>query len=208
MLELTVPQPLATLAVEGVVKVLVVPEPPKCPECDGLGVVGWRVNVGTALAPVVSHPMCLRCIGDGLARWPAEVTIRSSEDEPEGPLAQPYRTDEPEPPAFWETFGCNADQVAGVELVDSPDGEWWQMVFPWGGEVVGTLSVEAAVPILGVDDIIEESCGWVSVFHRSAYLLLQSESGEHRHSDISDQIAFQDFHPGHTALILGGETDA
>ncbi len=154
MIELTVPQPLATLAVEGVVTVLV---------------VDW--------SPCVSR------------RWPAEVTIRSSRVEPEyrhGPLLN----------AGWQV-----SKLGGMMFL-AHRGRWWPSYDIPRGEVLGSVTVEAAVPILGVDDIIEESCGWVSVFHRSAYLLLQSESGEHRHSDISGQLAFQDFPVGNTALIL------
>ncbi len=190
MIELTVPQPLATLAVEGVVTVLVVPEPPPCPECRGEMVV----RLPTQERWEVPHGICADC-GDGLARWPAEVTIRSSEDEPwvndqgRGPGPGPFRT---------------RRNVGAFYLTDMRDGKGIPLPL---GEVLGSVTVEAAVPILGVDDIIEESRGWVSVIHRSAYLLLQSESGEHRHGDISDQLAFQDFPVGHTALILGGETD-
>ncbi len=180
--EMTFDQPLATLAVAGVVTVLVVPEPPKCTVCGGHG-------------KIVVHAIdrwwyCETCDGDGLARWPAEVTIRSTTKEPEITNG-----------GAWDVWRHMDGEFALVR-----DRHFVQFL-PLG-HVLGSVTVEAAVPILGVDDIIEESCGWVSVFHRSAYLLLQSESGEHRHSDISDQIAFQDFHPGHTALILGGETDA
>ncbi len=180
MIELTVPQPLATLAVEGVVTVLVVPEPPPCPECRGEMVV----RLPTQERWEFPHGICADC-DDGLARWPAEVTIRSTDERP----------------------GIAAELTAvhaAAETMDAYDAA--RLEFP-PGEVVGSVTVEAAVPILGADDIIEESCGWVSVIHRSAYLLVQSESGEHRHGDISDQLAFQEFPIGHTALILGGETD-
>ncbi len=204
MIELTVPQPLATLAVEGVVTVLVVPEPPKCTACGGEG-WHWRTE------PVCGEPTntqmdCFSCGGDGLARWPAEVAVRSSEDEPEGPLAQPYRTDEPEPPAFWEAFGCNADQVAGVELVDSPDGEWWQMIFPWGGMVVGTVTVAAAVPI--VDSWPTQGdpfCVYAGEDYPAAAFIPGNDGVTAASLDIFDQLAFQDFPAGHTALILGGQ---
>ncbi len=195
--ELTVPQPLATLAVMSAVTVLVVPEPPKCHECGGSGEVerwggGGR---GRRRRPFWGRHCCRACDGDGLARWPAEVTIRSSDEEPwvnyegRGDGYGPFRT---------------RRNVGAFYLTDMRDGKGIPLPL---GEVVGSVTVEAAVPILGADDIIEESCGWVSVLHRSAYLLVQSESGEHRHGDISDQLAFQDFPVGHTALILAGETD-
>ncbi|MCP3879999.1 MAG: hypothetical protein GY701_16650 [Sulfitobacter sp.] len=200
--ELTLPQPLATLAVEGVVNVLVVPEPPECEYCDGDGRYFIYESVGDH-----SILVCSDCDG-GLARWPAEVTIRSSEDEPEGPLAQPYRTDEPEPPAFWEAFGCNADQVAGVELVDSPDGEWWQMIFPWGGEVVGAVTVEAAVPIVPMFNAANlHPYPFIGFSEHKEYDALVLWPTEGEQVDLADQLAFQDFPVGHTALILGGETD-
>ncbi len=193
--ELTVPQPLATLAVEGVVKVLVVPEPPKCPECDGLGVVGWRVNVGTALAPVASHPMCLRCIGDGLARWPAEVTIRSSRVEPEyrhGPLLN----------AGWQLTGDRES------LAHWHHGQWLPSHGIPRGEVLGSVTVEAAVPVTTYSAANLHPYPYIGIAEHKDYDALVLWPPEGEQVDLADQLAFQDFPVGHTALILGGETDA
>ncbi len=179
--ELTVPQPLATLAVEGVVKVLV---------------VDW--------SPCVSR------------RWPAEVTIRSSRVEPE------YHHDTLLN-AGWQLTGDRES------LAHWHHGQWLPSHDIPRGEVVGSVTVEAAVPITGgvdehdADQIVWESTRVITYASKGEHFVAEgwsltddgvthktgrwAPSDEFGLFDISDQLAFQDFPPGHTALILGGESD-
>ncbi len=222
MIEMTFDQPLATLAVEGVVTVLVGPAV-LCPECGGLGEVerwggGGR---GRRRRPFWGRHCCRACDGDGLARWPAEVTIRSSDEEPwvndvgQGPGPGPFRT-----------------RRTGTRLV-RPDGPFYLTDMRDGnriplplGEVVGTVTVEAAVPITGGidehdgDQIVWESGDVITHASKGEHFVAEgwslaadgvthkmgrwAPSEEFGLFDVSDQLAFQDFPVGHTALILGG----
>ncbi len=182
MIEMTFPQPLATLAVKGVVKVLVVPEPPKCEKCHGRG---WYL-VDSSFATADMQKTCGPCLGDGLARWPGEVTIRSSDERP----------------------GIAAELAAvhaATETMDAYDAA--RLEFS-RGEVVGTVTVEAAVPIChggepwGKD---EEQIIVLDVEGRLMWRRFDDEPVDI--AEFSDQLAFQGFPVGHTALILGGETD-
>ncbi len=197
-MEIEVDQPLATLAVKGVVKVLVVPEPPKCLSCGGSG--------KSFLDPQYESrfdPDCPDC-DDGLARWPGEVTIRSSTKGP----------------------GLAAEMAAvraAIETMDAYDAA--RLEFP-PGEVLGTVTVEAAVPITGGvdehdgDQIVWESTRVITYASKGEHFVAEGRSladdgvthktgrwapsDEFGLFDISDQLAFQDFPVGHTALILAG----
>ncbi|MCP3881466.1 MAG: hypothetical protein GY701_24215 [Sulfitobacter sp.] len=212
MIELTLPQPLATLAVEGVVTVLVVPEPPECEYCDGDG--SYFIYEGEGDHSIL---VCSDC-DDGLARWPAEVTIRSSDavwpPSRDGEEMSQYRVWSES--IFHPGMGC----IVGWDKESIPLPR---------GEVLGSVTVEAAVPITGgVDEhdaaqIVWESTRVITYASKGEHFVAEgwsltddgvthktgrwAPSDEFGLFDISDQLAFQDFPVGHTALILEGETD-
>ncbi|MCP3883481.1 MAG: hypothetical protein GY701_34515 [Sulfitobacter sp.] len=181
--ELTVPQPLATLAVMSAVKVLVVAEPPLCHACGGSG-EHWSCEMGSAV-----WDDCTDC-GDGLARWPAEVPIRSTTKEPEITNS-----------GAWDVWRHMDGEFALVR-----DRHFVQFL-PLG-HVVGAVTVEAAVPIVNSWPTRSDPfCVYAGEDYAASAFIPGNDGDITEALDLTAQLAFQDFPVGHTALILGGESD-
>jgi|GEM_PF-3021257 len=124
-----------------------------------------------------------------------------------------------DPGPWHDMFAADPDQVPGIRLSTSDDGEHWQAsadpkVWPLGA-VVGTARIVDCVPIIGATDGVEqawmphiaEAHDWASLLHWKGQDRSRPENlstGLHlwETADIAGQLPLGDFTPGRWAYLL------